>query len=851
MQSQLPFMETVGEYAFVEAPKGALCLTKTGMKDVEKQGEAFFDTLQDMTGEEPPVSDPGSIAPHMDRAGGTIKPVVMRVFEEIENDAMGAQGQPAVETIDATPGSHLQVAGPTEFMADEGLEGGRGSETPVEAEENPGSKTTPKTDGRTVAPPATNTSADPGHTETGKAAGGAGHTETGKAAGGAGNSEAVNAASRQPVEMEEKQGQTSPLGWPTHGPTQHRQGAAPVSASLSDREETSGPMTVSQGSNSGPITVSQGSNSGPITVSQGSNSGPMTVSQGSNSGPMTVNQGSNSAPMTVNQGSNSAPMTVNQGSNSAHDENGKDAISANPQPLDGQPGKGSFSFSSEGADNPAPRGGGPDPRSVNPIKVPNDAARVSHEHLSSGESGNNREGTPATSNVSNNGPGEGGRFHAMPWSSRDMVDHGKKTQAAPRSPDEDSKAMQSAGGRSVEQPDTIGRVAAEQRPRAESAEHIRRGGSIPEPSVTGENKTGPDNLTQQSLNGATATRRPAVPASAPPVAGESKNNAFVPATAGSTTPSDDMKSETGPVTAQSAVGRESTGRIPFSSLPAGETDGAGNGAKINTPPFAQEKIGGRTITASPDAPKGMSSDDTARGSDSKNETGNNGQNGQGLFQRYGLESSGSAAGREGPGHSALFSPGEVATGNGTGGESILPEGPNPQEGTAATHSPAAGKSEQTALHANPAQARPGAEVPDFFPKIVDRVVMTLKGGQSEMKMVLKPEFLGQVRMQVSTENQHVMIKIVAETQVVKETIESNLAQLKAGLQSHGLEVDEFDVTTSQDSHRDEQNPRHLPGYRLGSKASGRTAQNAPEGEAEKQVPTQTITDGSGKVDFFA
>ncbi len=97
----------------------------------------------------------------------------------------------------------------------------------------------------------------------------------------------------------------------------------------------------------------------------------------------------------------------------------------------------------------------------------------------------------------------------------------------------------------------------------------------------------------------------------------------------------------------------------------------------------------------------------------------------------------------------------------------------------------------------------------------------------------------------------VMIKIVAETQVVKETIESNLAQLKAGLQSHGLEVDEFDVTTSQDSHRDEQNPRHLPGYRLGSKASGRTAQNAPEGEAEKQVPTQTITDGSGKVDFFA
>ena len=84
-------------------------------------------------------------------------------------------------------------------------------------------------------------------------------------------------------------------------------------------------------------------------------------------------------------------------------------------------------------------------------------------------------------------------------------------------------------------------------------------------------------------------------------------------------------------------------------------------------------------------------------------------------------------------------------------------------------------------------------------QLVEKAVLELKNGKPEIKIDLKPEFLGHLRMQISTENHQVMLKILTETPIVKEILENNINHLKIALHNHGLEIDEFDVFLSQDS----------------------------------------------------
>ena len=68
-----------------------------------------------------------------------------------------------------------------------------------------------------------------------------------------------------------------------------------------------------------------------------------------------------------------------------------------------------------------------------------------------------------------------------------------------------------------------------------------------------------------------------------------------------------------------------------------------------------------------------------------------------------------------------------------------------------------------------------------------------------MKISLKPESLGHIKLGVLTDNNHVIIKIMAESAYVKEIIENNLNQLKNVLSNHGMEIDKLDVLVSDNS----------------------------------------------------
>ncbi|HEX3031764.1 MAG TPA: flagellar hook-length control protein FliK [Bacillota bacterium] len=68
---------------------------------------------------------------------------------------------------------------------------------------------------------------------------------------------------------------------------------------------------------------------------------------------------------------------------------------------------------------------------------------------------------------------------------------------------------------------------------------------------------------------------------------------------------------------------------------------------------------------------------------------------------------------------------------------------------------------------------------------------------SEVKIQLKPDFLGKVALQVSVENGVVKAEIAAESQQVKQLIEANLGSLKQHLADQGLKVEQLVVSLGQ------------------------------------------------------
>ena len=113
---------------------------------------------------------------------------------------------------------------------------------------------------------------------------------------------------------------------------------------------------------------------------------------------------------------------------------------------------------------------------------------------------------------------------------------------------------------------------------------------------------------------------------------------------------------------------------------------------------------------------------------------------------------------------------------------------------------------QTAAHgtdpaAHAAKTDSAPSQADFKAEVIRQIVdnMTLKnaGRQNQMQIRLKPDFLGNVRLQVITENHHVTVRMTADSMAVKDMIEQNVHVLKNELQQHGLEIQKFDVFVGQ------------------------------------------------------
>jgi flagellar hook-length control protein FliK len=136
-------------------------------------------------------------------------------------------------------------------------------------------------------------------------------------------------------------------------------------------------------------------------------------------------------------------------------------------------------------------------------------------------------------------------------------------------------------------------------------------------------------------------------------------------------------------------------------------------------------------------------------------------------------------------------------------------------------------------------------------QLVEKAILGIKNGRSLIKINLKPEILGHLRIQISTENNQVAVRIITEVPMVKEMIESNLNQLRTDFQNQGLEIEKFDVHVDHGSTQNDRNPSRILNKNDEDRTGEEKVKNSLSEEAE--VTVQNISKGrkSTLIDFFA
>lgn len=92
---------------------------------------------------------------------------------------------------------------------------------------------------------------------------------------------------------------------------------------------------------------------------------------------------------------------------------------------------------------------------------------------------------------------------------------------------------------------------------------------------------------------------------------------------------------------------------------------------------------------------------------------------------------------------------------------------------------------------------------DVLDQVTEKLEVSLFDNKSEMVIKLKPNDLGNVTVKISIENGVMNAKFLADSMKVKETLESNLNNLKETLKDQGLNVQ--DLSVSVDSGRSQNN----------------------------------------------
>ena len=88
----------------------------------------------------------------------------------------------------------------------------------------------------------------------------------------------------------------------------------------------------------------------------------------------------------------------------------------------------------------------------------------------------------------------------------------------------------------------------------------------------------------------------------------------------------------------------------------------------------------------------------------------------------------------------------------------------------------------------------GVSEKSVMDQIISKASLAMESGRSELKVDIKPESLGAVKIHVVSENHQMIARIMTETHQAKEIIQHHIDQLRLDLNKGGLQVDAVDVS---------------------------------------------------------
>jgi flagellar hook-length control protein FliK len=116
-------------------------------------------------------------------------------------------------------------------------------------------------------------------------------------------------------------------------------------------------------------------------------------------------------------------------------------------------------------------------------------------------------------------------------------------------------------------------------------------------------------------------------------------------------------------------------------------------------------------------------------------------------------------------------------------------------------------------------------------QIVDKANLRSIHGRSEIQIRLKPDFLGNVQMNIAADKEQVVVRMITDHPVVKEVVEANLHHLKTELQHQGLTIDRFEVTVNPDAGQQHNREQFAQMFKNPSFQNGQGQDPEPEPEA--------------------
>ncbi|AEY66577.1 flagellar hook-length control protein FliK [Clostridium sp. BNL1100] len=105
---------------------------------------------------------------------------------------------------------------------------------------------------------------------------------------------------------------------------------------------------------------------------------------------------------------------------------------------------------------------------------------------------------------------------------------------------------------------------------------------------------------------------------------------------------------------------------------------------------------------------------------------------------------------------------------------------------------------------------------DVVNQVMEQAKVILGQDKTEMIIQLKPDHLGKLELKVVTEQGIVAAKFIAESQQVKEIIETNMQLLKDSLQKQGIAIDGVSVQVGQENRSENRNQSLTQGKNNGS-----------------------------------